>query len=479
MDKRNWEIIYTQYEGPIKKAVELIYKEMGALILRDSGVYTFHTIACKKSNTLPSGKNIVVLGKYNDNKILQEYIKPCEIPENGYIVKVIDNPENEEYKLVLITALKDTEVFYAAVDFVDDYFALAAHKRADLTFYNEIFWHKLPDYYNASAPAVKKRNIFTWGHPIDDYIEYIDNMARLKFNELIIWNDYVPLNAKEIVNYAHEYGIKLIWGYAWGWQRGLAKLNLDLLKDLPDKLVNKYIEEYADTGADGIYFQSATELQDEYIGGKLIAKEVADLVNTTSHKLLSLYPDLLIQFGLHASSVKNRLEYIKTIDKRIDIIWEDCGTFPYSYTPYVSDNKDFEEAQKFTDTMLNLRGNKTEGVLFKGVLKMDWDGIHFVHQEGPYVLGKTSAIIKNQDTELVKPLWKDFQNGWLKDGEYAYKMAKTVIECNENASIGVAGQLTNGIWFPAALLSQILWECDKPYNEILSKVLNRRSIDWV
>lgn len=452
---------------------------MGTLILRDDGVYTFHTLACRKTNTLPIDKNAVVVGCFDDSEIIKKFISKNEIPQDGYVIKVINNPENQDLKLAIITALKPCEVFYGAVDFVDDYFAAAAHKRADLTFFNEIFWHNLPDYYNTNAPAVKKRNIFTWGHPINDYRAYIDNMARLRFNELIIWNDYAPLNAKDIVNYAHEYGIKIIWGYAWGWQRGLAEINLDFLKDLPDKLVKKYIDEYADTGADGIYFQSVTELQDEYIGGKLIAKEVADLVNTTSDKLLNLYPDLLIQFGLHASSVKNRLEYIKTIDKRIDIIWEDCGAFPYSYTPYMTDEKEFENAQSFTDTMMNLRGNSTEGVLFKGVLKMDWDGIHFVHQEGPYVLGEASANTNKRDTILIKPLWKDFQNGWLKDGEYAYKMAKTVLKCSKTASIGVAGQLTNGIWFPVALLSQILWECDKPYTEVLTKVLNRRNIDMV
>lgn len=480
MDKRNWELIYTDYKGPVKKAVELIYKEMGALILRDNGVYTFHTLACKQTNELPKNKNAVVVGCYSDSEILKTFIKPDEIPEDGYVVKVMGNPKNRKYKLVLITAVNPREVFYGAVDFVDDYFSQAAHKRADLTFFNEIFWHELPDYYNASSPAVKKRNVFTWGHPIDDFRKYIDNIARLKFNELIIWNDFVPLNAVDVVNYAHEYNIKVIWGYAWGWQRGLATLDLNFLKELPDKLVKKYIDEYSHTGADGIYFQSVTELQEEYINGKLIAKEVAELVNITSDKLLKLYPDLLIQFGLHASSVKNKLEYIKTVDKRIDIIWEDCGAFPYSYTPYVTDEKEFSDSVKFTDDMLSLRNKETDGVLFKGVLKMDWDGIHFVHQEGHYVLGETSDLTQRDDTEMIKPLWKDFQNGWLKDGEYAYKMANAVLDSSKNASIGVAGQLTNGIWFPVALLSQILWDCDKKdYEEILRRVLNNRKVDMV
>jgi len=110
---------------------------------------------------------------------------------------------------------------------------------------------------------------------------------------------------------------------------------------------------------------------------------------------------------------------------------------------------------------------------------MDWDGVHFVHQEGNYVLGKVSKETKASDTALVKPLWKDFQNGWILNGEYAYKTTKKIAESGNDTSIGVAGQLTNGIWFPVALLSQILWDCDKPYNAIFEKVINRRSIDFV
>jgi hypothetical protein len=45
----------------------------------------------------------------------------------------------------------------------------------------------------------------------------------LKLNQLIIWNDYMPLNVEEIIDYAHSYGIEVIFGYAWGWKPGFGK----------------------------------------------------------------------------------------------------------------------------------------------------------------------------------------------------------------------------------------------------------------
>lgn len=479
--KRNWEILYSKYEGIEKKAIELLNKEMSALITRDPNVYTFHTLTVKKATELPEGKNAVVVGVYDENPIIRKFIEKEEIKENGYVVKVMKNPKEPDLNVVIITANESINVFYGVVDFVDDYFSLYAYRRtpdSSLVFCDELFLNPIPDYYNSSVPVIKTRNIFTWGHPINDYREYIDNMARLRFNQLIIWNDFVPLNAKDIVSYAHEYGISLIWGFAWGWSRHCEEIDFENLDGLTNEIVEKYEKEYAHTGADGIYFQSFTELKQEYIGEKLIAQCVTDFVNKTANELLKKHPKLLIQFGLHATSVKEQLEFIKNVDKRVDIIWEDCGEFPHSYSPKMIDKKEYEKTEVFTKEIVNLRDDTADGVLYKGCLTLDWVGDYFVHQTGPYIMGTESEKQKERDLEVIKPLWKEFQINWLTNGKYAYDMTNLIKE-KENFSIGIAGQLTGGMWFPPALISQILWECDKPYEEILNKVLNRRSVKMV
>ena len=44
------------------------------------------------------------------------------------------------------------------------------------------------------APQVRRRGLWTWGYVIYDYRRYLANMARLKLHEIVIWNDYAPLN---------------------------------------------------------------------------------------------------------------------------------------------------------------------------------------------------------------------------------------------------------------------------------------------
>ena len=134
-------------------------------------------------------------------------------------------------------------------------------------------------------------------------------MVLLKLNEIVIWNDYTQINAGEVVDYAHSLGIKVVWGFAWGWGTDCnVSMGLDeeSMRELKDKIVKKYEKEYANSGADGIYFQSCTELNQEYIGDKLIAEVVVDFVNDTAGALIDKYPRLHIQFGLHILKMKFR-----------------------------------------------------------------------------------------------------------------------------------------------------------------------------
>ena len=477
MDKRNWKIIYTSYSGLEKKAIELVSKEMGAYILRDNGIYTIHVLPCENVKTAVIDKNVVVIGLHEENEIIQKYISADEIANDGYVVKVMTNPENPELKMALITAKEPTALFYGAVDFVDDYFVKAAPVHGAVRLCNEIFDFDLPDYYNASAPTIKTRSVFTWGNPINDYRDYIQNMARLKLNQLILWNDYVPLNAKDIVEYAHEFGIRVVWGFAWGWSTNCAEIDFNALDELAESIIKTYEEQYEPTGADGIYFQSFTELPVDSIGDKLVAEVVTDFVNMVAGKIYERHPNLSIQFGLHATSVKDHLEFIANVDKRVEIMWEDCGCFPYSYEPFENDEERFVQTEDFTDKILALRQEGRVSMLFKGFMTLDWVG-RFVHQAGPFILGDASQRIVEHDKEMLKQSWRFLQSGWLQNGELVQRMIKRIHKNgNPEITLGMAGQFAGGIWLPEALCAQMLWECDKPYHEILEKVAKRRCVD--
>ena len=83
MNKRNWKIIYTSYTGLEKKAIELVSKEMGAYILRDNGIYTIHVLPCENVKTALIDKNVVVIGLYDENEVIQKHIAADEIAEDG------------------------------------------------------------------------------------------------------------------------------------------------------------------------------------------------------------------------------------------------------------------------------------------------------------------------------------------------------------------------------------------------------------
>ena len=70
--------------------------------------------------------------------------------------------------------------------------------------------------------------------------------------------------------------------------------------------------------------------------------------------------------------IQEILDEIAKIDPRIDIIWEDCGEFPFSYDTFVSSEENYQETLLFTQKLLKLRGGKGVGFLFKGVMMQDW-----------------------------------------------------------------------------------------------------------
>lgn len=306
---------------------------------------------------------------------------------------------------------------------------------------------------------MKETGIWTWGHVIYDYRSFFRNMKSLGMNKITIWNDFAPLNAKALIDEANRNGIRVVWGFAWGWDtdcRSIAAgLSENKLRDIGKSVISVFNEQYRDIAGDGIYFQSFTELDKREAGGKSIAEYVVELVNSTADELLKSYPELNIEFGLHATSVKDDLDVIARTDRRVKIIWEDLGAFPFAYDPF--DVNNYDETYALAERVINLRGGGERcGFITKGMTKLDWSA--FTHAAGTLVIGESSREFIERRQLEKNPLWQELTEGWRLNIGFAEKMFDLFKSSENVVSVQALiedGMFENEIKEPAVLFSKL------------------------
>lgn len=466
---KKFAIIYGQLENDIqKRAVE----ELSSTLLD----YTFeYPVCCRydENENLSDYKRIYI-GTKQSNAYIRNTSKRILSKEEEYFIKV----ENSN---IVIEGFDDAGVLYGVLDFYNKYIVKYEHPEND----NDDYWKnflerdELPDFEYASAPSIKERGLWTWGHVIYDYRGYFDNMMKLKMNRVIIWNDFAPVNADDIVRYAHSCNIKIIWGFSWLWDTCCNKFDLKNLDAFSKDILETYEREYEKIGGDGIYFQTFTELRKDNIGGVLIAEAAAKFVNKTAALFYEKHPDIELQFGLHATSVNNRLDFIKAVDSRIRIVWEDCGAFPFSYLP--SNLESFDATKKFVGEISSLRGKDDRfGVVTKGLVKLDW--LQFEHAHGPQCIGLSSEIMKRNRIERKRRIWRYIQAGWLKNADKAYEMVQEMLHVKGEDFCVFAlvedGMFEENIMYPVALYSEMLWNCHSDAKELMKDVALRSYVSF-
>ena len=480
---KSWQIVYGEYAGVEKQAVNFLSGELCRYIARIPGVYTLFVVPCVKETDENADKNSIYLAAYEEVAAIRENVKKEEIPENGWLIRTLKRAGKSDGKsrqTIIITARKRENLYYAATSFIDDFMVKFAPVCGSLAMPEKFFEYEIKDNTYTFALKTKTRSIFTWGHPLNDYRKFIKNAARLKINRLIVWNDYAPVNAREIMNYAHEFGVQIVWGFEWGWGTNgsahIASIDDEYLEKLKTRILEKYEREYKDISEDGVYFQSFTERKDDNIGGRRISEAVVKLVNEASAALLKKYPKLNIIFGLHASSVLTHFEDVEKTDPRVEILWEDWGAFPAGYLP--DDNAErFAALTKTTAQILKLRGGKKLGFLFKGFMVLDWS--RFEYQQGAFVLGENPESVTKNDGALRGGAWRVFQAGWIACGENARRIAGQICSATGGeAEIGMAGCFDGGMWAAETLCSEIIADPLRGYKEILIAALSKTGVKF-
>ena len=331
-----------------------------------------------------------------------------------------------ENQRIEIVGQDEIHLLYGVVDFKNIYlpYAKDAGQHNPIYYFHPLFSQPMKPYHYATKAKIKERGIWLWGYTMYDYRRFIDNMVELKLNTLIMWNDCLPINMSDVIAYAHANGVRVHLGYSWGWDDAQGDQLPELvsptaLSKLSNSIVNEYETKYASLNCDGIYFQSFTEHSTDTINGVVVAQVVVDLVNQTAHRLLELYPNLKLLFGLHATSVLKRMDVIQTVDPRVSIIWEDAGAFPYHYSPDRIHN--FEETLALNDTLQTLREDGGFGAVLKGVICLDWSS--FEHLKGDYILGVAERDYINQRTIQQKEILRYIQAYWIRNAKYPHRSA--------------------------------------------------------
>ena len=475
-------LIIERYDGIYKSAVNLLSGRLSGYI---GGVLPIKLADAVSADTLTS-RDAVIVGSF-DSPLIADL---CELglitkstQSESYSIYVGKHPKSEN-ELIVIAGADGKGVLYGCADFINRYCGSELWMDGYLwqtDRFDRPFDKPLRPYRANGSPAIARRAIWTWGHVIYDYRGFFDNMALLRLNEVVIWNDHVPFNARDVVDYAHSLGIKVIWGFAWGWSTKCEELALRFdratLDSIKQSVLETYERDYADVGGDGIYFQSFTEMSREEVDDKSVAELVTELVNETAGELLSRYPELHIQFGLHATSVKSRLDVIAKVDPRIYIVWEDCGAFPYAYRTH--ETADSEQMLALTETLIGLRGEDERfGAVLKGMLNLDW--MDFEHFEGEYILGERSREYRRERALAKDKIWKTVQGGWIRNAELVRRTVEIMAK-NRNAVVEALvedAMLEEKIAFPVALFSELLWDPSADTGSLIEQISKFPSVSF-
>ncbi|MHB9131789.1 MAG: hypothetical protein ACYDBB_11960 [Armatimonadota bacterium] len=286
----------------------------------------------------PIDSDMIVLGTCDNNPVLRQLLQEGLLPEptqaQGYAIRCGPHPADARRKLLAIAGADPAGALYALRDI--EHYHLAS-------FRNDGGRLVMEPFERAEYPRIEYRGHWVWGCNMPDKPAWIENMSRWKLNELIHWDNYPPERAREYVDFAHERGVRVVWGFGWGWvpewnytlpaefDRGqgdgveMCSSNPFNREFLRREILRKVREEYAPTGCDGIYFQAFTECpkcQCPRCADRTMGELMLDFVNPIVDDLQREFPHLWISCGIHHDF--GDFSYLKSLDPRCNVLWENC-----------------------------------------------------------------------------------------------------------------------------------------------------------
>ena len=466
-----WLLVYGKYAGPERVAANRAQT--------CAQYYLPHVLeVAPAADVEPDGNtHLILVGTAKSNRWIAQMIDRglVKAPEKaqGFTIACLDAPWGEEKRCIVICGADARGMLYGAEEFCARtlYGGLpndgAEPRRDD-------FDH-MADFALTEAPAIDDRGIWTWGYVIYDYKRFLDHMVKLKMNMLTVWNRTVPVNMDKVIEYAHARGIRIVTGFHWGWG---SDINLDISRpdDLPQLrkvILETYRREYAGLDIDGIYFQTQTEHHELTKDGRTMAAIARDFVNYVAEGFYQLKPELFIQFGLHATSIREHYADFDSLDPRITITWEDAGVLPFSYFPSLGETGQYEETLAYGKQLAQFRRDSGFAMVPKGWTCLRWGREFEFH--GPFILGERSPRGIHERLLDRSGLWEGVNQQWYRLFPHAARFYREILEEKPKSTL-VTGLVEDGIFEEAiqpsvALFAETLWNPYQPDDDILVKAM--------
>ena len=464
-----WQILYGNYQGIERFAV--------AELQRCLQSYLPYLLPISAVNESLAKGHIALLGTVKNNPLIANLVSRKIIvapsKSEGYTIQCCQSPWNENFRLLVIAGSDASGVLYGVEEFNARH--MYRSTRLEGKELRRKYLDEMKDFTICESPAIANRGIWSWGYVIYDYRRFINNMARLKMNMLTIWNDRAPMNLDEVIEYAHERAVKIIVGFHWGW--GLDK-QLDLTNKadrdwIKEHVLHTYRTEYAKYSIDGIYFQTLTEHNTQELSGKSIAAWVCDMVNEIAGALLSEFPQLTIQFGLHATSIRNHYHDLASLDPRVTIIWEDAGAIPFGYIAEATNGEyTAENTLEYARELATFRPATTFAMVPKGWMCLRW-GIDF-ENHGDFLLGERDARDISERLSQRQGEIAEIEQYWLLNYPLAAHFYREILAVN--SQMLVTGLIEDGLFEEKiqtgmALFAVMLWNPYQSDQQLLVKAM--------
>ncbi len=420
--------------------------------------------------------HLILLGTREDNRWIADLIDRGTLaaPEQaqGYTLACLDSPWGEGKRLLVICGADARGVLYGAEEFCARTLYTLPNDGPSL---RRRDFDALADFTLTEAPAIDHRGIWTWGYVIYDYRGFLDHMAKLKMNMLTVWNRTVPLNFDEVIDYAHARGIRVIAGFHWGWGDDN---RLDIARpedraELKRQILETFQREYADREIDGIYFQTQTEHHELTKGGRTMAQLAADFVNYVAEDVYALQPDLHVQFGLHATSIRQHYTDFAVLDPRITITWEDAGVLPFSYVPSLGAEGEFRQTLDYALRLAQFRPESGFAIVPKGWTCLRWERDFEFH--GPCILGERPQSFIRERLHERQGVWEPANQQWLMHYPHAAGFYREILATHPRSTL-VTGLVEDGMFEACiqpsvSLFAETLWNPYQPDADLLARAM--------